>query len=173
MSFSYFADYPVQRLNTKLTKNVAHSTKYCELRKQKDIIALVTLIWYRCRSQYHIYTNVLSSGRYNEYIYLFFYMNHFLNLEKRSLLKEFLTPVHIYVLFISYNIITLNKGTFFFHHAYINKMIFFFLTFLSYIIIILSHMNYDKTTKKINNFLPFNNATDAAKCIVILYKNTQ
>lgn len=54
---------------------------------------------------------------------------------------------HIYVLFIS-DIITLNKGTFFFHHAYINKMIFFYLTFLS---LTLSssypHMNYDKTTK--------------------------
>lgn len=109
----------------KLTNNIIHSRKCCELRKQKDIIALVTLIWYRCRSQYHIYTQRIVIGRYNEYIYLF-YMNHFLNLKKRSLLKEFLTPVHIYVLFISY-IITLNKGTFFFHHAYINKMIFFFL----------------------------------------------
>lgn len=105
-----------------------HIQQIMRTTQTKDIIALVTLIWYRCRSQYH--TKVLSSvGTMSTFT--FFLYEPFSNLKKRSLLKEFLTPVHIYVLFISY-IITLNKGTYFSSTTHISiKWFFSWLSFLT------------------------------------------
>lgn len=95
------ADYPCVTtfLNTKLNKhifkNIITEPYANKIKIEEDIIALVTLLWYRCRSQYRMYVRnqCIVIGRYNEYIYLllfilffcFFYMNHFLKLKKRSL----------------------------------------------------------------------------------------